>query len=92
MFSVFVLLCVKGGKNLKLLTIYLNHLCSLIHGIYFMHLVTRFKGADPNTDTEADYVLWEVLVIILQKELGVCRSSGGSKGLTTELQLQGTVG
>lgn len=32
LFSVFVLVRVGGGGNLKLLTVYLNHLCSLIHG------------------------------------------------------------
>lgn len=42
--------CVWGGQNLKLLTVYLNHLCSLIHGWYCMHLVTRFKGVDLNAD------------------------------------------
>lgn len=52
LFPVFVLICVCGGQNLKLLTVYLNHLCSLIHGTYFMHLVTGFKGNGDTTRKE----------------------------------------
>lgn len=44
-------LCVWGGQNLKLLTVYLNRLCSLIHGWYCMLLVTRFRSVEPNADT-----------------------------------------
>lgn len=46
LFSVFALECVRRAKSKD----YLHRLCSLIHRLYFMHFVTRFKGGDPNTD------------------------------------------
>lgn len=47
LFCVFVLGCVNRAKSED----YLHHLCSLIHRLYFMHLVTRFIEIDPNTES-----------------------------------------
>lgn len=61
--DVFLVLkvCACSSKD------YLHCLCSLIHGLYFMHLVTRFKGIDSNTDTSmvGDCVLQLALLIVL---------------------------
>lgn len=91
LFPLFVLVCVRGGQNLTLPTVYLNHLCSLIHEWYCMHLVTGLKGVDPNAYRRHGgrwYVMGDSNEYSA-KDAEAYRSSGGSGGgWTGELRVR----